>query len=126
MSWYTDDKGSEIKGGLSGCGARFFLRHLIGHVLEDMNAAVEVLEKSENLHWNTIHAPGLRKGDRLEKTIISNASDRVQAIIGKASFSWRKNRSILDKYPFYKTRYHTMRFADVACYLLDVIGQGQF
>lgn len=107
MSWYTDDKGSDLKGGLSGCGARFFLRHMIGHVLDDMNAAVEVLEKSENIHWNTIHAPGLRKGDRLEKEIISNSSDRVQAII--------------DKYPFYKTRYHTMRFADVACYLLDVI-----
>jgi len=83
MSWYTDDKGSEIKGGLSGCGARFFLRHMIGHVLDDMNAAVEVLEKSENIHWNTIHAPGLRKGNRLDKEIISNSSDRVQAIIGK-------------------------------------------
>jgi len=32
---------------------------------------------------------------------------------------------LADKYPFYKTRYHTMRFADVACYLLDVIGKGR-
>lgn len=88
MSWYTDDKGSNLEGGLSGCGARFFLRHMIGHVLDDMNAAVEVLEKSENIHWNTIHAPGLRKGNRKEKEIISNSSDRVQAIIGKVLQSW--------------------------------------
>ena len=60
-----------------------------------------------DITWNTIHAPGLRRGPKLNKSIQWELGDRVQAII--------------DEYPFYKTTYHTMRFADVAQVILNII-----
>ena len=32
--------------GLSGCGAKLVLRHILGHVLTDMDNAIKVLEST--------------------------------------------------------------------------------
>ena len=54
-----------------------------------------------------MHAPLMQSGERLKKTIHFEDGDRIQ--------------SVIDEYPFYKTEYHTMRFADVARLLLDIV-----
>ena len=61
IAWYSTDRGENIEGqGASGCMAKFFLKHMIGHVLVDMDDMTKLIEKDahENLQWQVISFPG--------------------------------------------------------------------
>ena len=67
-AWYQSDRGENIEGqGVSGCMARLFLKHMIGHVLVDMDNMTKVLQQDahENLQWQMISFPGTVRGKKL-------------------------------------------------------------
>ena len=57
-SWYCQSRGESL-GGCFGCMATFFLRHMIGHVLIDMEKMYKILEEKSNkeLQWQVICFP---------------------------------------------------------------------
>lgn len=109
LPWYTGDRGKSISNkGISGSFFKFMLKYVKGHLLVDMDNAMKVLQSnSDNITWTTLHVPALRRGPRLDKSIQSDVGDRIQ--------------SVIDEFPFYKTKYHTMRFADAARHILDIV-----
>lgn len=105
--WYTDDRGKTIRNkGISGCGTKFMLNYCKGHLLKDMDKALSNFEASD-LSWTSLHVPTLKRGERLDRSIHTEQGDRVQHII--------------DNYPFYKSEYHSMRYSDIAHFLLGII-----
>jgi len=63
-AWYQTDRGENIEGqGASGCMAKFFLKHMIGHVLVDMDDMTKLIEQDapENLQWQVISFPATVK-----------------------------------------------------------------
>ena len=60
-AWYQTDRGENIEGqGVAGCMARLFLKHMIGHVLIDMDNMTKLIEQDahDNLQWQMISFPG--------------------------------------------------------------------
>jgi len=109
-AWYQTDRGENIEGqGASGCMAKFFLKHMIGHVLVDMDDMTKLIEQDapENLQWQVISFPGLRKRSSDGKELLWEIdSDMVTEIV--------------QKYPMYKTKYYTIAFCDAASIMLKI------
>ena len=62
VAWYTESRGENIEGkGVSGCLARIFLKHMIGHVLIDMDKMVNLIKQDAHgsLKWQVISFPGM-------------------------------------------------------------------
>lgn len=109
-AWYSRDRGDNIEGqGVSGCMAKFFLRHMIGHVLVDMDDMEKLIEQDahENLQWQVISFPGLRKRSSDGKELLWEIDcDMVTEIV--------------KKYSMYKTKYYTIAFCDAADIMLKI------
>jgi len=107
-SWYCQSRGDSL-GGCFGCMATFFLRHMIGHVLIDMEKMYKILEEKSNkeLQWQVICFPGLRKRSSDKKDMLWEVDNDYV-------------REIVQKYPLYKMKYHTVPFYDAGQMMLMI------
>ena len=143
-AWYQTDRGENIEGqGVSGCMARLFLKHMIGHVLVDMDNMTNVIEQDarDNLQWQVICFPGNNKNLSILPTLQAakafyelykiNTQLRLFTFVGLRKRSsdgkelqWQIDSDmvteIVQKYPMYKTKYYTVAFCDAASIMLKI------
>ena len=130
-AWYSRDRGDNIEGqGVSGCMAKFFLRHMIGHVLVDMDDMEKLIEHDahENLQWQVISFPG-KILTQIEGIIwISGCKIPISGLRKRSSdgkeLLWEIDcdmvTEIVKKYSMYKTKYYTIAFCDAADIMLKI------